>query len=187
MTYLENAFLILIQGSGVYRSENRLIIVNKAFKGSVMRAIDFSHRKHHIGLFWWKLKNLKNFEKNPQKCHLFGHPLLRVPTSYRTNHKQRHKLTQAIVRKSSYECKIQSYDGRNGHKLSYEYDGSYDEISYDGRNSYDEPSYFYRTLLFFHWIFRENLANFDVLFCNLFCLWIEMSFERFFHSFFFNF
>src|SRR3569623_78509 len=34
-------------------------------------------------------------------------------------HKQRHKL--------SYECKIHSYDGRNGHKLLYEYD----EISYD--------------------------------------------------------
>jgi hypothetical protein len=30
---------------------------------------------------------------------------LRVGTSYRTHHKQLHKLTQAIVRKSSYECK----------------------------------------------------------------------------------
>ena len=45
--------------------------------------------------------------------------IVRVPTSYRTDHKQRHKLTQAIVRKSSYECKIQLYDGRNGHKISY--------------------------------------------------------------------
>ena len=49
---------------------------------------------------------------------IFSDPLLlanviqgRHKLSY--HHKQRHKL--------SYECKIHSYDGRNGHKLSYEF------------------------------------------------------------------
>src|SRR6185312_14482485 len=35
----------------------------------------------------------------------------RVPTSNGTSYRT----------KSSYECKIHSYDGRNGHKLSYEF------------------------------------------------------------------
>ena len=35
----------------------------KRFQGSAVRAIDSLHRKPPIRLFWWKLKNLKIFEK----------------------------------------------------------------------------------------------------------------------------
>jgi hypothetical protein len=73
-----------------------------------------------------------------QKCTAVSRhdKTIRVGTSYRTTTSN----GTSYRTKSSYECKIHSYDGRNGHKLSYEYDGSYDEISYDGRNSYDETS-----------------------------------------------
>ena len=58
-----NASLALIQGKWVYLSENRLFQSHWSVFSSTIRAIDFSHRKPHIGLFWWKLKNLKIFEK----------------------------------------------------------------------------------------------------------------------------
>jgi hypothetical protein len=36
--------------------------LGKRFQDSAMRAIDSSHRKTPIGLFWWKLKNIKNWK-----------------------------------------------------------------------------------------------------------------------------